>query len=85
LQYREASDAYAIGGDHRRAVLMARELGDHQLALDRASAGDQALIDETMWVSRLMQASDPLPDHNVALTEAERARLTRHTNAPKAR
>jgi phosphopantetheine adenylyltransferase len=85
LQYREASDAYAIGGDHRRAVLMARELGDHQLALDRASAGDQALIDETMWVSRLMQASDPLPDHNVALTEAERARLTRHTNSPKAR
>jgi hypothetical protein len=85
LQYREASDAYSAGGDHRRAVLMARELGDHDLALARASAGDQALIDETMWVSQLMQASEPLPNSNMTLTEAEQARLTRHTTGSRAK
>jgi hypothetical protein len=85
LQYREASDAYSAGGDHRRAVLMARELGDYELALDRASAGDQTLIDETMWVSRLMQASEPLPNSNMTLTEAEQDRLTRHTTGSRAK
>jgi hypothetical protein len=75
-KYREAAIAFSDAGEYRQAVLMAREIPDHALATDLATRGDQALMDETMWVVQLLRASEPLPTGVVPLTEAEQSRLT---------
>lgn len=74
-KHREAAMAFADAGEYRQAVLMAREIPDHPLATELASKGDQALIDETMWVVQLLRAAEPLPTGVVPLTEAESSRL----------